>query len=47
MGHFDKDQLANIHCHCWKERLEVSELTKFKSNASKASDSDIAPHKVA
>ena len=47
MGHFDKDQKTNIHPYCWKERFEVSELTEFKSNASKASDSDIAPHKVA
>ena len=35
---FDKDQLANIHQHYWKERLKVSKLVKYKSDMSQASE---------
>ena len=38
---FDKDQLANIHRHCWKERVKISKLAKFESDISEASK-DIA-----
>ena len=31
---FDKDQLANIHRHYWKERLKSSKLAKFESDMS-------------
>ena len=27
---FYKVQLANIHSNCWKERLQISNLTKVK-----------------
>ena len=38
---FDKDLLANIDRHYWKERLEINKLAKFKSDMSEVSD-DIA-----
>ena len=34
--------LANIYQSCWKERLKVRKLIKFKVDTSKASE-DIAP----
>ena len=27
---FDKDQLANIHSHFWKERFKMRKLENFK-----------------
>ena len=42
---FDKDQLANIHRHYWKERLKISKLAKDESNMLKASE-DIALQKL-
>ena len=29
---FDKDQLTNIHWLCYKERLKIRKLTKFKGD---------------
>ena len=31
---FDKDQLANIHRHYWKEHLKISKPAKFESDMS-------------
>lgn len=39
---FDKDQIVNIHWHCWKERLNKWKLAKFKGDMLKARE-DIAP----
>ena len=33
---FDKDQLANIHCFCGKERLQIRKLTKLKNSYVKS-----------
>ena len=38
---FDKDQLANIHQHYWKERLKISKLVKYKSDMSQASEAKL------
>ena len=34
---FDKDQLANIHRHHWKECIKMSKLAKFESDMSEVS----------
>ena len=33
---FDKDQLANIHCFCGKERIKITKLTKLKNSYVKS-----------
>ena len=35
---FDKDLLANIHRHYWKERLKISRLAKYESHMYEASE---------
>ena len=35
------EQLENIHQHCWKEHHKISELVKFESDMSEASE-DVA-----
>ena len=38
LSSFDKDQLANIHSHSWKERFKIRKLENFKGYTLKANE---------
>ena len=40
---FDKGWSANIHSHCWKERLKIRKLAKFKKGDALKASEDIVP----